>query len=186
MWHGHVHAGHAMHCTMPTLASLQSSLADHVFLLPLAPLATPVHALVEEEPGSAGNATCPDAPRHARARVDTLWTRQCITCPRLLWPSLALPSRPQLRHDATYPPDTLPCPRERCRRRHHRRSSATVPHGIDIARAIPTTPVLAITLHRTAMMPGSSSPPHIAPSSSQTSPPCSTSPCASDSLALYK
>ncbi|KAK1605566.1 hypothetical protein QYE76_029239 [Lolium multiflorum] len=89
------------------------------------------------------------------------------------WP----PSQHDKLHRRTRsPPDTLLCPHEHCRRRHRRRFSAPVPHGIAIASAHSTAPVLASRLPSIAWM--SPTPPYsrMSPSLTGNAAPWSTSP----------
>jgi hypothetical protein len=124
MWDGYVHAGNAMHCTMPSLAPPLSSLANLAPLLPVALLDLPMLALVGEEHHNAGNVTCPRhpvSPEHA-------WPRRCVqgrACPDAVpchCPSPRLEPRvcPEHRNSTTDMPDNPLSPTVARRRRRRK------------------------------------------------------------------
>jgi hypothetical protein len=104
-----------MSLTMPFFYPLLSSSHHHVLKLPCTLLITLGYSLDQGEQDTGQNATCPDTPRRARARVDTLWTRQYTTCPRRLQPPPVLSPRTHTHHTTSNLLDNPTCPRMHCR-----------------------------------------------------------------------
>jgi hypothetical protein len=172
--------------TMPKPTLVLSSPSHLAKLAPLSLQSMPDMIPSQEEHDMPWNVTWsphPGSPERARrgpGRASTRPSPRCIRPP--LDPSFHL----QHPLDVSYLLDTTIGSLAPCRRRHHRPLPRPYCKDGGIARTPPSSFYHAITLTRTAMMPASLRAPHLAPSQLQTMSPCSTSPCASDSLAPYK
>jgi hypothetical protein len=123
--------------------------------------------------------TCQDAdvctPEHARAS-SPLVTADLLLTPPLAHARASTPATP--RHDPSSWKALSPSPPST--------TSATVPPDASSSPLCLTTECCSESIVMIAVMPWTEPRPRLPPSQLQTPSPCSTSPCASDSIARYK